>query len=77
MEQRCRDYISMQISKIIQIIQNTTETLDVSVSFSLKKRFRLNTWSMQRFLRYFFGLEEKTSINCRKNKAKKSQRSIR
>ena len=37
MEQRCRDYISMQISKIIQIIQNTTETLDVSVSFSLKK----------------------------------------
>ena len=33
-EQRCRDYISMQIGKIFHIIQNTTETLDVSVSFS-------------------------------------------
>ncbi|XP_066030883.1 uncharacterized protein [Pocillopora verrucosa] len=31
-EQRCRDYISMQISKIIQIIQNTTETLDPASS---------------------------------------------
>ena len=30
-EQRCRDYISMQISEIFHIIQNTTETLDVSL----------------------------------------------
>ena len=29
-EQRCRDYIKMQISGIFHIIQNTTKTLDVS-----------------------------------------------
>ena len=29
-EQRCRDYIEMQISEIFHIIQNSTKTLDVS-----------------------------------------------
>jgi len=29
-EQRCRDYIDMQISEIFHIIQNSTKTLDVS-----------------------------------------------
>lgn len=29
-EQRCRDYVQMQISEIFHIIQNSTKTLDVS-----------------------------------------------
>ena len=29
-EQRCRDYINMQITEIFHTIQNTTKTLDVS-----------------------------------------------
>ena len=38
-EQRCRDYIDLQISEIFHIVQNSTKTLDVSsfVKFIARK----------------------------------------
>ena len=43
-EQRCRDYIEMQISEIFGIIQNSTKTLDVS-SYNYVRLVRVNSYS--------------------------------
>ena len=47
-EQRCRDYIQMQISEIFHIIQNSTKTLDVS-SYNSVRLERVKRYSQVQF----------------------------
>lgn len=47
-QQRCRDYIQMQISEIFHTIQNSTKTLDVS-SYNSVRLERVNRYSQVQF----------------------------